>query len=64
MIFNDDSKGAFQKKWNQSSPLWITRKVPISPTKIYMEEFWGNCRAYEFFSFSFKSTFNVKFVLK
>ena len=39
MIFNDDPKCAFHKKWNQSSPLWITSKVPIFPTESYMKEF-------------------------
>ena len=39
MIFNDDAKCVFQKKWNQSSPLWVTREVPIFPTESYMKEF-------------------------
>ena len=36
MIFNNELKGTFQKKWNQSSPLWITREVPISLNKSYL----------------------------
>ena len=62
MIFNDDPKCAFHKKWNQSSPLWITSKVPIFPTESYMKEFWGNCSAYDFSSFSFKS--NSQYILR
>ena len=68
MIFNDDPKGAFQKKWNKSSPLWITRKVLFLQLKFTCKSSEGTVGHMNFFPSHLKvhlnSTFYIKSVLK